>query len=175
MNSTFHSMKKSLAIWSPFLWVLGISCSSQGPLVQGSLAPDFSFRDPLGADHSLSQLRDKVVLLNFWATWCPPCVEEMPSMQQLQRRMEKHPFVMLAFSVDSSWEPVDRFIHRNSLTLPVYADFENEIATLYGTFRYPETFILDKSGRVAHRLLGARDWMSAETLRFLDVLVAAER
>ena len=108
MNFSFHSIKKSLAIWSPFLWALGISCSSQGPLVQGSVAPDFSFRDRSGAEHSLSQLRGKVVLLNFWATWCPPCVEEMPSMQQLQRRMEKHPFVTLAFSVEDNHSAIQR-------------------------------------------------------------------
>jgi peroxiredoxin len=157
-----------------FCVIVHVACSGygKGPAVQGQLAPDFTFRDQSGKEYSLSAFRGKVVLVNFWATWCPPCLEEMPSMEQLQRRMANQPFAILGLSVDSSWEPVNRFMQQHQLTIPVYADFDKEISTRYGTIVYPETYILDKKGRVAYKVIGPRDWLSAETLKFLDVLLA---
>ena len=159
-----------------FVWaavIASICCSSgPGPAVQGGAAPEFTFNDQSGKELSLSQLRGKVVLVNFWATWCPPCLDEMPSMQQLQRRMANKPFEMLALSVDNSWEPVNRFMKDNGFTLPVYADFDKRISTLYGTLMWPETYIVDKKGKIAYKVVGPKDWTSSEVLKFLDVLVA---
>lgn len=150
-------------------------CSSgPGPAVQGQPAPEFTFRDQSGRGRSLSELRGKVVLVNFWATWCPPCLDEMPSMQQLQRRMANQPFEMLALSVDDSWQTVNRFMKNNAFTLPVYADFDKRISTLYGTHMWPETYIVDKKGRIAYKVVGPKDWTSSEVLKFLDVLVAED-
>ncbi len=139
---------------------------------RGELAPDFKCLDEAGNQKTLSGLRGQVVLVNFWATWCPPCLEEMPSMQELQLRMERQPFAILALSVDSSWEPVKEFMKAHHLNLPVYADFDQKISALYGTNMFPETYIVDKKGKVAYKVIGGTDWMSAETLKFLDVLVA---
>jgi peroxiredoxin len=152
-----------------------VSCSSgPGPAVQGETAPDFVFRDQSGKERSLSALRGKVVLVNFWATWCPPCRDELPSMQQLQRRMAGKPFEMLALSVDDSWESVNRFMKENGFTVPVYEDFDKRISTLYGTNMWPETYIVDKKGKVAYKVVGPKDWTSSEVLKFLDVLVAED-
>lgn len=149
------------------------ACSQgAGPAVQGELAPDFTFQDASGKQYALSQFRGKVVLVNFWATWCPPCRDEMPSIEQLQQRMAGKPFVILALSIDDSWEPVNRFMKENGFTLPVYSDFDKKISTLYGTFKYPETYLVDKKGKVAYKVVGATDWMSSDMLKFLDVLVA---
>jgi peroxiredoxin len=148
------------------------SRSGGGPAAQGELAPDFTFKDQAGKQYSLADFRGKVVLVNFWATWCPPCREEMPSMEQLQRRMAQRPFAILGLSVDDSWEPVNRFMKENGVTLPVYVDFDKKISTLYGSFKYPETYIVDKKGKVAYKVVGGTDWMSSEMLKFLEVLVA---
>ena len=155
--------------------IASICCSSgSGPAVQGELAPEFSFKDQSGKELSLSQLRGKVVLVNFWGTFCPPCIDELPSMQQLQRRMANKPFEMVALSVDDSWEPVNRFMKENGVTLPVYADFDKRISTLYGTHMWPETYIVDKKGKIAYKVVGPKDWTSPEVLKFLDVLVAED-
>src|SRR5688572_12044376 len=101
-----------VSVWITVITSIGCA-SGQGPAAQGELAPEFSFKDQSGKELSLSHLRGKVVLINFWATWCPPCVDEMPSMQQLQRRMANKPFELLALSVDDSWEAVNRFMKDN--------------------------------------------------------------
>jgi peroxiredoxin len=152
--------------------LIACSPSGAGPAVQGELAPDFTSKDQAGKQYPLADFRGKVVLVNFWATWCPPCREEMPSLEQLQRRMGQRPFAILALSVDDSWEPVNRFTKENGLTLPIYDDFDKKISTRYGSFKYPETYIVDKKGKVAYKVVGPTDWVSSEMLRFLDVLVA---
>jgi thiol-disulfide isomerase/thioredoxin len=98
-----------VSVWIAVIASIGCS-SSSGPAVQGELAPEFRFKDQSGKELSLSQLRGKVVLVNFWGTFCPPCIDELPSMQQLQRRMANKPFELVALSVDDSWEPVNRFM-----------------------------------------------------------------
>jgi len=159
-----------VSVWIAVIASIGCA-SGPGPAVQGELAPEFSFKDQSGKELSLAQLRGKVVLVNFWATWCPPCVEEMPSLQQLQRRMANKPFELVALSVDDSWEAVNRFMKDNGFALPVYADFDKRASTLYGTSMWPETYIVDKKGKIAYKVVGAKDWTSSEVLKFLDVLV----
>ena len=156
-----------------------LSCSlsgpkenSVGPAVEGQAAPDFLFKDQSGKRLSLSDFRGKVVLLNFWATWCPPCRDEMPSMQSLQRQMDKNQFIILALSVDDSWDQVNRFINQSGFELPVYADFDKKISSLYGTYKFPETYILDKRGVVAFKVIGPTDWASPDMLAFLHKLTA---
>src|SRR5215813_4334365 len=102
---------------------------SPGPAVEGQIAPDFSFRDQAGHQFSLSDFRGKVVLVNFWATWCSPCREEMPSLQSLLRQMDAAHLKLLALSVDDSWGPVNEFMRESGIVLPVYGDFDKQIAT----------------------------------------------
>ena len=168
-------MKRHLAILLLMLSCMGmIGCGRSGAVspVQGDPAPGFRFKDQSGRQYSLVDFRGKVVLVNFWATWCPPCLEEMPSIEQMQQRMAKAPLAILALSVDDSWGPVNQFMKQNGFTLPVYSDFDKRISTLYGTSMYPETYVVDKRGKVAYKVVGATDWMSSEMLKFLDVLIA---
>jgi len=134
------------------------SVSLQGPIAQGDLAPDFTCSDQVGRQQRLSDLRGKVVLVNFWATWCSPCREELPSLQALQKKFAPNDFVTLALSVDDSWEPINTFMKQHQFTIPVYADFDKKISSRYGTFMYPETFLVDKQGKVAYKVVGAIDW-----------------
>jgi peroxiredoxin len=151
------------------------SGSSQGPIVQGDLAPDFTCRDRTGRQQRLFDLRGKVVLVNFWATWCPPCREELPSLEELQKKFSPDDFVILALSVDDSWESINRFMKQYHFTIPVYADFDKRISSRYGTFMYPETFLVDKQGKVAYKVVGAIDWTSSEMLKFLNVLILEDK
>ena len=160
-----------------FLFLLA-ACSDSGeqgpgggPAVQGQPAPLFSFQSQPGRTYFLPDFRGKVVVVNFWATWCPPCRDEMPSLEQLYQRLDKGHFALLALSVDDSWEPVSEFLKKGNFTLPVYADFDHRISSLYGTVKYPESFVLDKRGIVALKIIGATDWVAPEMVQFLEKLM----
>jgi thiol-disulfide isomerase/thioredoxin len=116
--------------------------------------------------------RGRVVLINFWATWCAPCREEMPPMNDLHQVPGFDQLAILAFSVDQSWDEVNRFMSENHFTLPVYADFDRKISTLYGTHKFPETYIIDKKGQVAFKVIGSTNWMDSEMLSYLRRLMA---
>ena len=165
------------------VWVvLGIiSCSSlDAPPPQGvpdsfnvgQLAPQFTTTDRKGQVHQLSDFRGKVVLVNFWATWCPPCVEEMPSMESLCKELDQEQLAIMALSVDDSWEPVDVFFRESNFGLIIYSDFGGKIAQLYGTEKVPETYILNKHGVIVHKVVGATNWMAPKMLSFLRQLLA---
>ena len=136
------------------------------------MAPDFTFSSSPGKVAYLKDFRGRVVLINFWATWCAPCRDEMPSMNDLRRGPRFDQLVILAFSVDQSWDEVNRFMSENHFTLPVYADFDRKISTLYGTRKFPETYIIDKKGKVAFKIIGSTDWMDSEMLSYLSRLMA---
>ena len=158
-------------------WLL-CSCSIVPPpglVAQGDVAPDFAFDDQSGRRHRLSDFRGKVVLVNFWATWCPPCREEMPSLQAVQNKFGQHALTILALSVDDSWEPINKFMKENGFTIQVYADFDKKISVRYGTFKYPETYLVDKKGRVAYKVVGPADWTSSAMLKFLNVLILEDK
>lgn len=150
----------------------GIEEEPKGPAVEGEAAPSVSFKDRFGSQFSLSDFRGKVVLINFWATWCPPCRDEMPSMESLQRQMDQSQFAILALTVDDSWDAVNQFMTQNGFTIPVYSDFNRRIATLYGTSKFPETYILDKQGKVAMKVIGPTDWTAPDMVTYLRKLTA---
>ena len=129
------------------------------PLGRGSLAPDFSLpRLADGTSVSLESLQGRVVLLNFWATWCKPCEEEMPAMGRLYQALEPRGFALLAVTVDAGREEVSRFHTRLALPFPVLLDPEKRISRAYQTFRYPETFLIDREGVIVERYIGPKDW-----------------
>ncbi len=120
--------------------------------------PTLTLQTMDGQTVSLASLSDKVVLLNFWATWCPPCIEEMPSMIDLQKRMANDPrFVMLAVSADESWDPVRKFFGEEKPPFTVLLDAKGALAKQYGTTMFPETFVV-KGGRIIGFIEGPRKW-----------------
>jgi len=139
---------------------------------EGSMAPDFKVKDLQGKEVSLSGLKGKVVLVNFWATWCPPCKEEIPSMMKLNRTMEGKPFQMLAISIDEGGKAdVESYFKSSGNTLPAYLDSDGAISKVYGVTGVPETFVVDKSGKVQKKIVGGLDWNSAEVLSYLNELM----
>jgi peroxiredoxin len=141
-------------------------------LGKGMSAPNFTLPDLGGKMVSLADYRGKVILLNIWATWCPPCVEEMPSMEKLYRELKDEGFEILAISVDvSGAEVVIPFMKKHKLTFPALTDTNGAIKRLYQTTGVPESFIIDKDGIIAEKVIGPMDWASPEIIAFFQNLI----
>lgn len=141
-------------------------------LTVGSVAPDFQLVDTKGEVRSLSSEHGKVVLVNFWATWCPPCKAEMPSMEELYRNYGSGNFEILAINVDDDGPAVmPAFLQEYSHTFPILFDSEFQARTLYGVSMFPETFIVDKNGIIGRKIVGAIDWTSPQVLSYLNSLM----
>ena len=147
-----------------------LQCRSPVP----AIAPDFAVPDLSGQAVRLSGLRGKVVLLNLWTTWCPPCREEMPSMERLFRQLRDRGFVLLAVSQDEGGQSaVAPFVRDMNLTFPVLIDPEHQVGDRYQVWGYPESFIIDREGRVVERVIGPRDWDSPKQIKALEALLSA--
>ncbi|MDR2313289.1 MAG: TlpA family protein disulfide reductase [Spirochaetaceae bacterium] len=140
-------------------------------LRQRVFPPDFSLPLLEGGNISLSALKGKVVLLNFWATWCPPCRAEMPSMETLYRRFKNRNFEILA--VDFAERPADvqRFVRSNNYSFPVALDSSGKVSGLYGVRSIPTTYILDRDGRIIHRMAGSLDWNNRKIAGAIETLL----
>jgi len=139
------------------------------------MAPDFVVPDLDGQAVHLSSLRGRVVVVNLWATWCPPCRDEMPSMQRLYDTLKGPDFELLAVSQDEGGIDVVRpFIEKLGVTFPVLVDPQHQVGERFGVWGYPETFIVDRAGRIAERVIGPRDWASPEQIAALRALMAAD-
>jgi len=134
----------------------------------GQEAPDFELADAAGKKLSLRSLRGQPVLLNFWATWCQPCVEEMPGLESLVSHGGAARVRVVTVSVDESWDVVKKFFPSGT-ALTVLLDTSKEVPKKYGTEKYPESFLIDSEGRV-QQLFYQRRWDSAEALLCLESL-----
>lgn len=125
-----------------------------------------------GSTLKLSDLKGKVVLLNFWATWCPPCREEMPSMMKLNSFMAGKPFQMVAIAIDEGGkQDVEAFYKESGFSLPTYLDTSGASVESYGVTGVPESFIIDKQGVIVKKIIGGLNWDSPETVSFLEGLM----
>ena len=119
---------------------------------------------------TLSQYRGQVVVLNFWATWCAPCVEEVPSLVEMQRRLKAKGVTVLAVSVDVDQNAFQQFVKNHNVNLVTVRDPSGKSNQLYGTFRFPETYIIDRNGVMRRKFIGAVDWTEPEITDFLSKL-----
>ncbi len=146
--------------------------SSAGGSLVGNPAPDIATVDMQGNKVTLSQYRGKVVILNFWATWCPPCREEMPSMEALHKALSDKGLVMLAVNVEENGkDAVGEFLKKTPYSFPILLDEDAAIQNTYKVFRFPESFIIDKNGVVVEKIIGGRDWMRGTTFKTIDFLL----
>jgi peroxiredoxin len=137
-------------------------------------APDFTLSTPSGASLSLSELRGKVVLLNFWATWCVPCRKEMPGIEALYQRYKDRGLEVVAISLDKiEAAPVEAFAKDVGVTYRVLLDPSWATARTYGVRGLPATFLLDRTGNVVMRELGERDWMEDAKQQTVEGLLQA--
>ncbi|HEU4686095.1 MAG TPA: TlpA disulfide reductase family protein [Nitrospira sp.] len=146
-----------------------------GMVKAGELAPNFQLRDMNGRMVTLSDLRGKIVLLNFWATWCGPCRVEMPAMEELYRAYARKDFEILAVSTDPQGAAVTRpFREELRLTFPILHDADYRIGLRYGARSLPMTFMVDRQGIVRQQIFGARDWAAPEAHQLIDMLIKSE-
>ncbi|MEX0805767.1 MAG: TlpA disulfide reductase family protein [Candidatus Binatia bacterium] len=139
-----------------------------------TLAPEFELKDPAGKQLSLRELRGKVVLLNFWATWCVPCIEEMPAMEKLYQELEKDGLVILAVNFQESPERVKEFFTKHNLTFTALLDRDGKVSELYQAWALPVSVVINKDGEIAARAMGSKDWYSDEALQLFRKLLAQE-
>ena len=135
----------------------------------GLNAPDFTVQDSQ-TKVTLSQLRGQVVVLNFWATWCPPCVEEMPSLVDMQRRLKDKGVTVVAISVDVDGNAYQQFVKNQNVNLLTVRDPDQKSNALYGTSKFPETYIIDRNGVIRRKFMGAVDWTAPDVTDFLSRL-----
>jgi peroxiredoxin len=148
-----------------FLSPLFAQHAARADSAQGSLksAPEFTLSDINGKKVSLSDFKGKVVLLNFWGTWCGPCTAEMPSLNNLYAAFKNDGFVVLAVSIDPSERPVRSFIEAKGISFPVLMDPDKEAYfDLYAVFALPTSFLIDRKGMVVEKFLGDREWDSPD-------------
>ena len=137
----------------------------------GKKAPDFKLQDLKGIERALSDYKGKVVFLNFWATYCPPCVAEMPSMQALHDKLKGSAFVILAIGLDRSKKTILDFINEKKYTFAVLVDPDKKAANIYRVTGIPVTFIIDKNGIILHKTIGQEDWTKEEILKKLESFI----
>lgn len=148
-----------------------IPVASPAPQVDEE-APNFLLKDSEGFNVSLDQFRGKVVLLNFWATWCGPCKIEMPAMERLYRSFSRKEFEILAVSTDAQGTAVTRpFQQEVGFTFPVLHDADFRIGLQYGARQLPMTFLIDRKGIIRNRIPGARDWSAPAGKRLVEALL----
>ena len=150
------------------------------PADSGDTAPrigkplaDFTLPDLQGRSVQLTALRGKVVFVNVWATWCPPCVEEMPTIQQLYERLHGQGLEILAVSLDNlGAQIVVPFMQSRRLSFPTLLDTKNLVQRLYRTTGVPESFVVDKGGILVEKVVGPRDWVHPQTIAQFERLLA---
>jgi len=180
-------MKKRATVFSAlsifFLTVFACGMDSNREAMEGeasdwvalkkdSKAEDFTLKDINGKDFSLSDFRGKIVFLNFWATWCSPCREEMPSMEKLHHKFKDDDLVILALSTDRDGKKVvTPFAEEEGLTFTILLDSDGEVSDSYRVFGLPTTFIIGRDGTILHKEMGVSDWFSEESQSYFKELM----
>lgn len=151
-----------------FLLACACNRGSHPPRV-GSPANDFTVKDS-DRTVSLNQFKGQVVVLNFWASWCSPCVAELPSMMEMQERLRNRGITVLGVSIDVDDEAYHRFIKQRNVNFVTVRDPEQKVAGLYGTSGWPETYVIDRDGVMRRKVVGPINWDSPDILEFLSKL-----
>lgn len=145
-------VKTAVALVCAVLAMAG--CQTQGPPAKGDMAPDFVLQSTSGAVRKLSNYRGKVVLVNLWATWCPPCIAELPVLDRIAADYADKGLVILAVAGDEDPKTVHSFLAKSPVKFEVLLDPDGVIGTQYGITGYPETFFVDRQGRLSDKIIG---------------------
>ena len=176
-------LRRRLVTWGVLAFGIGVIVVFARPSYRqgeaslaGKTARNFTL-EISGKPSRLSDLRGKVVVLNFWASWCPPCVEEAPSLNRLQKYIEPHNALVLGVAADEDPYAFSRFLIDQGVTFPTYRDPGTRerispIALSYGTSMIPETYIIDRHGKIARKVIGPQQWDSSEMRAYFDSLLA---
>lgn len=137
----------------------------------GDAAPGFSITTDNGRTISRDNFGGRLLVLHFWATWCPPCVEEIPSLNAFQKQFASSGVVVLGVSVDKNQQAYSNFLRRFGVRFDTARDPSAELPASYGTYQYPETYIINSSGKVVQKIIANRDWTSAEMAALVKSLL----
>jgi peroxiredoxin len=162
---------KRLLLFAVFALLLaGTGCfSGSKPPHVGLAAKEFTVQDS-DRTVTLNQFHGKIVVLNFWATWCPPCVEELPSLMTLQERLRSQGVVVVGISIDEDNGKYHRFLQERGINFLTVRDPAQRVSSMYQTTGWPETYIIDRQGVVRRKFVGAVDWSAPEVVEFLTRL-----
>ena len=155
-------------------WTLLSNAHSAGtlqPVEPDRTGLDFNLPDLKGASHTLTEYRGKVVVVNFWASWCPPCIQEMPSMQRLHNKLAGEAFEMLPVNVGEKKYRVWKFVKLVNFTVPVLLDTDSETFNAWDVSVLPTSFLLDKQGHFRYRVQGDLEWDSEEVVAVVKKLI----
>lgn len=141
-------------------------------VVAGDSAPDFSVTTDSGKKISLDNFGGKVLVLNFWATWCPPCINELPSLNQMAATLKDSGVVVLGVSVDKDKASYDRFLKKVRLNFETSRDPNADISVNYGTFKYPETYVISRDGKVLEKFINEQPWTDPQIIARLKGFAA---
>jgi cytochrome c biogenesis protein CcmG/thiol:disulfide interchange protein DsbE len=156
------------------LYVFAIPSYRQSePSIAGRRAPDFSL-EMNGRPAHLSDLHGKVVVLDFWASWCQPCVEEAPSLNALQQRIASQGGMVLGISQDEDPSAYEKFLANHRVLFPTYRDPTKKAQDTYGTAMIPEAYLISRDGHIARKIVGPQDWTSPELLSTIDTLLRSQ-
>ncbi len=140
---------------------------------KGGATPPLVLKDLNGKTHDLKQYRGQVVLINFWATWCPPCRAEMPSMQRLKAKMAGKPFVILAVDMGETEADVKAYIRQIKTDFTVLLDKDGRALKAWKVFAFPTSYIVDAQGKIRYGLYGASEWDAADKVKKITSLMPA--
>jgi len=162
----------ALAVAATVILIFALPSYRQGEAsIAGKTAEDFSL-DLAGKPARLSDLRGKVVVLNFWASWCPPCVEETPALNHLERYIASRNAMVLGVSIDDDPSAYRKFLQDQNVTFTTFSNpAMKKIENDYGTTMIPETYIIDRHGKIARKVIGPQQWDSPEMLAYFDALL----
>ncbi|MGA2428683.1 MAG: TlpA disulfide reductase family protein [Candidatus Acidiferrum sp.] len=162
----------ALAVAATVILIFALPSYRQGEAsIAGKTAEDFSV-ELAGKPTRLSDLRGKVVVLNFWASWCPPCVEETPALNHLEKYIASRNAMVLGVSIDDDFSAYQKFLQDQKVGFLTYSNpAMKKIENDYGTTMIPETYIIDRHGKIARKVIGPQQWDSPEMLAYFDALL----
>ncbi|MFL5814437.1 MAG: peroxiredoxin family protein [Bdellovibrionia bacterium] len=136
------------------------------------IAPDFALQDAEGKAHKLSDFRGKIVLLHFWASWCPPCLGEIPNWLEMAEAFKGKPVQLFAVSLDESWQAAHKVLPTDHLPPGVVSviDPKTQVSEQYGSYAFPETYLISPKGEIITKWVGPQDWKNPNFVRMMDEL-----
>jgi peroxiredoxin len=163
-----------ILFWMLGFWILSLTASAQDTSLTSipdqPIAPGFELKDADGRQYRLEDMRGKPVIINFWATWCPPCRAEMPSMQRAWDQVKDDGILMLAINVGEDADTIEQFVNELGVDFPLPMDTDSKVAQQWPMTGLPTTFVVDPAGRLVYRAQGEREWDAPELLELVHAL-----
>lgn len=168
-------MKKLMMILLSTVLLMGSAYGRELSPYPGGATPPLALKDLSGKLHKLENYRGKVVLINFWATWCPPCRAEMPSMQRLKEAMAGKPFVILAVDMGETEQDVKAFLEEVKVDFPILMDKDGKALNAWKVFAFPTSYVLDTKGKIRYGLHGSTEWDGSDAMGKIKALLPPEK